>query len=154
MRRPSKYFRAGAGAVIADGRGRVLALERSGIRGAWQFPQGGLEDGEGPLDAVLREIEEETGVTRKDLRLVARYPDLLAYELPVAARSPKTGMGQVQYWFLFRTKKPSVDIHLPPHGEFRSSSWLPFDRVLSRAVKFKKAIYRKLGAYFRKHLVS
>jgi putative (di)nucleoside polyphosphate hydrolase len=152
MPRPPKYFRAGVGAVIANGRGRVLALERAGIRGAWQFPQGGLEDGEKPLDAVFREVEEETGITRNALKLVTRYPDLLAYELPVAAQSPKTGMGQVQYWFLFRTKEPAVDIHLPPHGEFRSSSWLPFDCVLSGVVNFKRPIYQKLRTHFRKYL--
>lgn len=152
MPRPSKYFRAGAGAVIADGRGRVLALERADIHGAWQFPQGGLEDGEKPLDAVFREIEEETGITRDALKLVAQYPDPLAYELPVAAQSLKTGMGQVQFWFLFKTKAPSFDIRLPTHGEFRSASWLPFDRVLSGVVNFKKPIYRKLRSYFRKYL--
>jgi putative (di)nucleoside polyphosphate hydrolase len=130
----------------------VLALERADIRRAWQFPQGGLEDGEKPLDGAFREIEEETGIRRDALRLVTRYPDLLAYELPVAAQSQKTGMGQVQYWFLFRTKKPSVEIHLPPRGEFRSSSWLPFNRVLSSVANFKRPIYRKLGTYFRKYL--
>jgi putative (di)nucleoside polyphosphate hydrolase len=152
MTRPSKYFRAGAGAVIADGHGRVLALERAGIRRAWQFPQGGIEAGEKPIEAVLREIEEETGIKRNALRLVTRCPELLAYELPVAARSQKTGMGQVQYWFLFKSKKPSLDVHLPPHGEFRASMWLPFHRVLSSVVNFKEPVYRKLGIHFGKYL--
>jgi len=111
-----------------------------------------LEDGEKPLDAVFREIEEETGITRDALKLVAQYPDPLAYELPVAAQSLKTGMGQVQFWFLFKTKAPSFDIRLPTHGEFRSASWLPFDRVLSGVVNFKKPIYRKLRSYFRIYL--
>jgi putative (di)nucleoside polyphosphate hydrolase len=152
MPRPPKYFRAGAGAIVADGRGHVLALERAKIRGAWQFPQGGLKAGEEPLDAVFREIEEETGIGKNDLELVARYPDLLAYELPLAARSAKTGMGQVHYWFLFRTKRPALEIRLPPHGEFRASEWMPLRRAVARAVSFKKPIYRKLAGHFRKYL--
>ena len=96
MKRPARYFRAGAAAVISDAAGRVLALERADIPGAWQFPQGGLEDDETPVEAVFREIAEETGLSKDALTLVAHYPGLLAYELPRRAQSPKTGMGQVQ----------------------------------------------------------
>ena len=100
MSRPSRYFRAGVGAVVLDPRGRVLVLERADVPGAWQFPQGGLDDGETPLAAARREAEEETGIPAGALRLLGRYPDPLAYELPKAAQSKRTGMGQVQYLVL------------------------------------------------------
>lgn len=148
MKRPARYFRAGVGAVIADSRGRVLALERSDYRGAWQLPQGGLEKGETPLEGVHREIEEETGLKPRALTMVARYPDLLAYELPAKAQSKKTGIGQVQYWFFFLVKKDPEKTPQPPKGEFRSARWIPFDRVVSGVATFRKPVYRKLRIYF------
>ena len=151
MGRPKAYFRAGAGAVIADDNGRVLALERSDIPGAWQFPQGGLEKDEEPVDAVYREIEEETSVPRRALRLVSVYPDLLVYQLPKRARSKKTGLGQVQYWFFFRLRKPEDKNKVRPMGEFMSAEWRAFDRVVAEAIPFRKAIYEKLRASFRSH---
>jgi len=82
MKRPTRYFRAGAGAVLTDQHGRVLIFERRDIPGAWQFPQGGLENEENPIDAALREIWEETGISKTALALIDRYPGLLVYELP------------------------------------------------------------------------
>src|SRR5688572_23552754 len=121
MKRPARYFRAGVGAVITDGNGRILALERSDFRGAWQLPQGGLKRGESALKGVIREIEEETGLRARALKLLRRYPELLVYELPVNVQSKKTGMGQVQQWFFFSLKKPPVKTIKPPKGEFRSA---------------------------------
>ena len=151
MGRPKAYFRAGAGAVIADERGRVLALERSDIPDAWQFPQGGLEKDEEPLEAAYREIEEETNLPRRALKLVTVYPDLLVYQLPKRARSKKTGLGQVQYWFFFRLRKPSDKKKVRPMAEFMSAEWRPFDRVVAEAIVFRKPIYEKLRTLFRSH---
>lgn len=148
MKLPARYFRAGAGAVITDGRGRVLVFERSDIRGAWQFPQGGIEDGEEAIDAAFREIKEETGIRHTSLRLLRRYPELLAYELPRDAQSVKTGLGQVQYWFLFRLKQPARIERLPRRSEFRAAEWVTFDQAVARAVGFKKPLYKKLRAQF------
>ena len=151
MARPSSYFRAGVGAVIGDHRGRVLALERADIPGARQFPQGGLKKREKPIDAAFREIKEETGLRRKALKLVAQYPDLLAYELPRKAQSRKTGLGQVQYWFFFAVKKPIADLKPPRRSEFRSAAWVTFDRAVREAISFRRPVYRKLRDHFRKH---
>lgn len=149
MKRPARYFRAGVGAVIADGRGRVLVCERKDIPGAWQFPQGGMEQGEEAIDAAFREIAEETGIRATSLRLVRRYPELLAYELPREAQSAKTGMGQVQYWFLFRLKRPASSVNLPRHSEFTAAVWVPFEQAVRRAAAFKKPLYKKLRARFK-----
>lgn len=151
MAKPSRYFRAGVGAVIVDDRGRVLMLERAGKRGAWQFPQGGLKKGETALEALLREIREEVGIPRTVLKLVGPYPELLAYELPPGAQSKKTGMGQVQRWFVFTLKKPvTLDMSDQKDSEFRAAAWVPFNRAVSRAVSFKKPVYRQLHAHFKK----
>lgn len=142
MARPPEYFRAGVGAVIVGGDGRVLVFERRDVAGAWQFPQGGLERGERPLDAVYREIREETGIRRRALRLLARHPDLLAYELPPRARSKKTGLGQVQYWFLFQsTALPEPP---PDRAEFRAVKRMSFAQAIARTVPFRRPVYLKL----------
>ena len=147
-----QYFRAGVGAIIRRTDGRILALERADIPGAWQMPQGGLEEGEEPFDAVLREIEEETSIGPSSLKLVGQFPEPLAYELPPEGRSPKTGRGQVQYWFLF-DYTGTATMTLPVSGEFCSWRWVPFDELVSNVVTFRKPLYEKLAAYPKWRLV-
>jgi putative (di)nucleoside polyphosphate hydrolase len=144
---PSRFFRAGVGAVIANDHGQVLACERRDIAGSWQFPQGGLKNGEAPLEAVRREILEETGITADRLRLMSECPDLMAYELPKAAWSHKTGRGQVQRWFLFEYRgKPAIV--LPPDGEFIAYAWRPFEEVERRTAEFRRPVYKRLRECF------
>jgi putative (di)nucleoside polyphosphate hydrolase len=154
MKRPAEYFRAGAGAVIIDGRGLVLALERAAITGAWQLPQGGLKGGEEPLDAVYREIVEESGIARSELELLVRAPEPLAYELPPEARSAKSGRGQVQYWFLFRFLGEESVINVDRGGEFRAWQWLPFTELLQKTVGFRRPVYLRLAEQFGGYLAQ
>ena len=147
MKHPARYFRAGVGAVVLEPNGRVLVLERSDVPGAWQFPQGGLDDGETPLQAARREVEEETGIPAKALSLLGQYPDLLAYELPAGKQSLRTGMGQVQYWFYFETRAVNVPLdHLPP-GEFRAARWTTMARAATSTVPFRIPLYKKLARH-------
>src|SRR5262249_52680643 len=98
--RREQYFRAGVGAVILDSQRRVLVLKRrKATDDYWQLPQGGLKIGEDLKCAMLREIWEETAIDKSKLKCRAKYPELLAYGLPPAAQSRKTGMGQVHQWF-------------------------------------------------------
>lgn len=152
MKRPAEYFRAGAGAVIIDGKGLVLALERTGITGAWQFPQGGLRSGEEPLAAAYREIAEETGIAGSALELLEVAPEPLVYELPPEARSAKSGRGQAQYWFLFRFHGEESAINLERGGEFRAWQWLPFPELLQKTVEFRRPVYRRLAELFGGYL--
>lgn len=149
MGRPKRYFRAGVGAVVLDADGRVLMFERSDIPGAWQFPQGGLEDDEEPAAAAWRELHEETGLTGRDLELLAAYPEPLVYELPPSARRTKTGMGQVQYWFFFRLRDKPLAVALPADGEFRQAAWMDFDEAVAQAVRFRQRIYERLRDFAR-----
>ena len=152
MTHSGQYFRAGVGAIISNGKGQVLGLERSDIADAWQLPQGGLEGAEEPLDAVFREIQEETGIHQSALQLIARFPELTVYELPVESRSEKTGRGQVHYWFLFRLQGNTDGINLAHSTEFRTWRWMAFEDLAEKTVEFRAPIYRRLAAYFRNHL--
>jgi putative (di)nucleoside polyphosphate hydrolase len=154
MNMPEEYFRAGAGAVVINEKGLVLALERADIPGAWQLPQGGLDAGEEPLAAALRETEEETGIPRGEMELLDAYPQPLAYELPPAARSSRNGRGQVQYWFLFRFSGADETIDAISGGEFRAWQWLPFGQLLEGVADFRRPVYRSLAEGFRKHLAT
>lgn len=143
-----QYYRAGVGALIINGRSEVLAFERSDVPGMWQMPQGGLEAGEEPTEAIWREVLEETGLSSSDLRLIGRYPDLLAYELPPGVRGEKTGRGQVHHWFFFRIEASETS-PVKLNEEFRSWGWLPMEELIERTADFRRPVYQKLLAHFR-----
>jgi len=144
----SQFFRASVGAVIINHQGKVLALERSDTAGAWQFPQGGIDDQEEPLAAAFREVQEETGIVPELLSLLHQHPRLLSYELPPEWRSPKLGRGQTQRWFFFRYLTYHDSITLPCPGEFRQWRWLDFQELLPLVAHFRQEIYRELEREF------
>ena len=147
MGRKSQFFRANVGAVICDEGGRVLAFERADVPGAWQLPQGGLEAGEEPERAVLREVLEETGIEPPGLEPLGRHPTLLAYELPAALRTKKTGRGQVQYWFYFRLAQPGVAPRLAAGGEFRAWRFCALEALAGETAEFRRPVYAALAAH-------
>ncbi|MBN1451486.1 MAG: RNA pyrophosphohydrolase [Anaerolineales bacterium] len=148
----AQTFRAGVGAIILNGNGKVLGLERKDIPGAWQLPQGGLDGNEAPEQAVRREIWEETGIEGSDLELLASTPRWLAYELPEEARSKKIGRGQVQRWFLFRFRGSDEAITLGDQKEFKAWKWIGMDELTSIVVSFKQPVYQQLAETFKSYL--
>jgi putative (di)nucleoside polyphosphate hydrolase len=153
---PSNVFRASAGAIIINGDGKVLALERLHIKGAWQMPQGGLKENEEPLDAALREVHEETGLAATDLELVAEYPEWLAYELPRDLQSGKYGRGQVQKWFLFRltSSEDRISLDQDDGQEFSSWKWATLRELATVTAPFRQRIYERLASGFSQYLVE
>jgi putative (di)nucleoside polyphosphate hydrolase len=150
--KPAQYFRAGAGALIVNAEGHVLAIERADTAGAWQLPQGGLDASEEPLRAAYREIAEETGIEEADLEFVKACSELLAYELPPDARREKTGRGQVLYWFLFSYQGTHTGGKSTRNHESRGWRWMPLPRIIKGAVTFRRPMYMRLEQEFKDYL--
>jgi putative (di)nucleoside polyphosphate hydrolase len=137
-------FRASVGAMIVDRRGKVLACDRADVpEEAWQMPQGGIRRGEEPLEAVWRELAEETGLARDAVDLIAELSRWIAYELPEPYRSRKTGRGQVQKWFLFRARARAPDAR-PDGAEFRACRWMAPQDLLRQTADFRRPVYSEV----------
>ncbi len=142
------FFRAGIGAVVRDDARRILILKRKNVRdNAWQLPQGGIGAEELPVDALHRELSEETGLTRQDIEVLRSASEWLVYELPRNYRNPKVGWGQVQRWFLCRLLAPHSTVRAD-QTELTEADWVSADQLIERAVSFRKPIYRRLIAEF------
>jgi putative (di)nucleoside polyphosphate hydrolase len=138
----SMHFRANVVTVVTNAKGRVMAFERSDVAGAWQLPQGGVDDGETPEEAAWRELEEETGLGRQQVELVGEFPDWTAYEWPNGPR--KNGrMGQVQRWFTFRVRNDDVEPELDG-VELTSWKWVKREWLVDEVVDFRRPSYRRV----------
>jgi putative (di)nucleoside polyphosphate hydrolase len=154
VRQKTRPYRRGVGAVVFDRRGRVLVARRIDTPGeAWQLPQGGLDAGENPRRAVLRELAEEIGTARA--RIVGEIPGWLAYDLPPALARRSWGgryRGQKQKWFALRFEGRDADIRLDTddHPEFDAWKWIWLEDLPERIVAFKRPLYRVLAEQFRR----
>jgi putative (di)nucleoside polyphosphate hydrolase len=145
----AQVFRANVGVIVVNPAGEVLALQRRGMPGAWQLPQGGLDQGEEPRAAAERELEEETGLSATDLEWVGEHPRWLAYELPPEARSKRTGRGQVQKWFVYRAAStPEVDLSRAADDEFDAVRWMPMRELIDATWPVRRDVYRQLLEHF------
>jgi len=139
--------------VVLDEVGRVLVFERSDVLGAFQLPQGGMDDDEEPVDAMWRELEEETGLTGAHVAILGQVPEWLGYELPPSVRSKKVGRGQVHKWFILRALQADLPIGLGdgPHAEFRSWRWSDLDDLAGEVAPFREPVYRRLAEFVRRY---
>lgn len=134
-------YRACVLGVFTNDRGQVLVGERRVPRGAWQFPQGGIDPGESPEAAVLREMREELGC--RNVEVLAKAPSPVRYEFPSRASVAKGAyVGQEQVWFLLRFPAgDGPDLAKAKDDEFVDLAWVTPDEALARIVDFKKSAY-------------
>jgi len=130
--------------------GTIFVASRRDTAGdAWQMPQGGIDPGEDPRRAALRELEEEIGTAHAEI--VAEAQGWLSYDLPPdLARRVWGGRyrGQAQKWFAARFLGTDGDIDLEKHAhpEFAAWQWVPLDALPTAIVGFKRALYTELVA--------
>jgi putative (di)nucleoside polyphosphate hydrolase len=147
-------YRPCVGVVLLDARGRVFAGQRiDNPLDAWQMPQGGIDEGETPCEAALRELGEEAGVVPSLVRILRESTGWLHYDLPEELVGRLWGgryRGQAQRWFAARFLGTDADIDIQTEEpEFRAWTWMPADELIERIVPFKRDTYRAVFEEFR-----
>jgi putative (di)nucleoside polyphosphate hydrolase len=142
-------LRQGVGVMLVNSRGLVFAGKRNDVAGgAWQMPQGGVEPNETELDAALRELREETGISAVEILGESAAP--LSYELPpgLLDRLPALAWrGQSQRWFLMRFLGKDADIDVATgEPEFCDWKWMTVRALLDEIVPFKQEVYKQVVA--------
>ncbi len=135
-------YRPNVAAILRRPSGQILIAERLNVQGAWQFPQGGVDEGESFDVALYRELEEEIGVT-PDLVNVIQQRGGYRYAFPKGRLKYGLYGGQEQTYFLCNYLGTDKDIRLDlHHQEFRQVKWIePKEFQLSWVPKFKKSVY-------------
>lgn len=140
-------FRPNVGIILANPQGQVLWARRCG-HDAWQFPQGGISENESPEEAMYRELWEEVGLERPDVRIIAQTRGWLRYRLPrrfVRQDNNPVCIGQKQKWFLLQmlSEDHRVSLNCTHPPEFDGWRWVSYWYPLNQVVAFKREVYRK-----------
>lgn len=148
-------YRPGVGIMLLNKQGQVFVAKRIDMTSeAWQMPQGGIDPGEDPLTTAYRELEEETGVPKSAVELIAQTASdsPLTYDLPEHLIPKLWGgkfRGQEQHWFAMRlfADDSAINIHTA-HAEFSEWKWESIENLTGVIVPFKRDMYQKIVAYF------
>ena len=151
-------YRPCVGIMLANRNGHVFVGQRIDSKegDAWQMPQGGIDPGESPETALIRELGEETGISGALVDIIARSAKEHLYDLPDQLIGRLWGgrfRGQAQLWFLVRFKGDDSEINIATaEPEFESWRWVEADRLVELIVPFKRPVYREVVEEFR-HLL-
>lgn len=145
-------YRPNVGIVLIRPDASVFWARRISKDG-WQFPQGGMNSDETPIEAMYRELSEEVGLTESDVKVLGSTPGWLRYRLPrrcIRRNERPTCVGQKQVWFLLelRSSEDRIRFDATDSPEFSEFRWVDFWYPLQGVVSFKRDVYaRALGAF-------
>lgn len=151
--RDLSLYRPNVGVVVFCRKGRVWLGRRANTEGPhnWQFPQGGVDDGEDLEAAARRELFEETGL--RSVTLLGRTEDWLCYDFPLGwsgSKAQRGWKGQKQVWFAYRftgsDEEVDLGLHQPP--EFDAWRWASFAEACETVIPFKRATYDHIAEVF------
>lgn len=151
-------FRANVGIIICNEQGQVFWARRFGQH-SWQFPQGGIDVGETPEQAMYRELWEEVGLKPEQVEIIYTSRNWLRYRLPkrlVRREQRPTCIGQKQKWFLLRLKCSEKDVNVmhSMHPEFDDWRWVSYWYPVRQVVSFKREVYRRVLKEFAPMVLS
>jgi putative (di)nucleoside polyphosphate hydrolase len=140
-------FRLNVGIILCNQEGRLFWARRIG-RNVWQFPQGGIQPNESPEEALIRELQEETGLTAEHVEIVACTREWLRYRLPkrlVRHDVQPVCIGQKQRWFALRlvSSDQNVRLNLTDTPEFDHWKWVSYWYPLREVAAFKRSVYER-----------
>jgi len=147
-----KIFRPNVAAIVLSAKYpikcEIFVASRVDINNAWQFPQGGIDEGETTKEALLRELEEEIGT--KDVEIIAEYPSWVSYEFPpTIAQKMYPYDGQKQKYYLVKLKKGAkinINTKVPEFSEYK---FVPTKNIYDYITVFKRSVYKQVLKYFK-----
>ena len=148
-----KNYRPNVAAIVLSSKYpekcEIFIASRTDVENAWQFPQGGIDDGESANEALYRELEEEIGT--REIEIIAEYPQWVSYDFPPAiAKKMYPFDGQTQKYFLVRLKDDKKIDLATKEPEFSAFKFIRVNEVFKYITHFKRPVYKQILSYFRK----